>query len=255
MANHPVAGENKLYGELAPWFHLLTAPEDYADEAAFYRDVLVDAAEGSVEAVLELGSGGGNNASHLKQRFSMTLTDRSPEMLAVSETLNPECEHIVADMRSMRLGRTFDAVFAHDAVAYITDERDLLASVQTAFEHCRPGGVALFAPDFLRETFRPHTGHGGHDGGDRGLRYVDWVWDPDPGDTSYIVDFAYLLREGEEVRVEQDRHVCGAFARATWLEQLRTTGFRPEVRATPWGGEEEGAEVLLGTRPYAATLG
>jgi hypothetical protein len=155
----------------------------------------------------------------------------------------------------MRLGRTFDAVFAHDAVAYIINERDLLASVRTAFEHCRPGGVALFAPDFLRETFRPHTGFGGHDADDRGLRYVNWVRDPDPGDTSYVVDFAYLLREGEEVRVEHDRHVCGAFARATWLEQLRVAGFRAEIRGTPWGDEEEGAELLVGTRPSAATLG
>jgi hypothetical protein len=31
--------------------------------------------------LLELGSGGGNNASHLKSRFQMLLVDRSPTML------------------------------------------------------------------------------------------------------------------------------------------------------------------------------
>ena len=75
---------------------------------------------GEATTLLELGSGGGNNASHLKHRFECTLTDLSPEMLALSRTLNPECEHIEGDMRTLRLERTFDAVFVHDAIAYIT---------------------------------------------------------------------------------------------------------------------------------------
>ena len=74
----------KLYTELADWFHVLTAPEDYAEEAEFYRRTLVSACEQKPRTLLELGSGGGNNASHLKQHFEMTLVDLAPEMLAVS---------------------------------------------------------------------------------------------------------------------------------------------------------------------------
>jgi uncharacterized membrane protein len=70
-------------------------------------------------------------------------------------------------MRSVRLGRLFDAVFIHDAISYMRTETDLRAAIQTAFVHCRPGGVALFAPDHLRESFRPSTDHGGHDCGRR----------------------------------------------------------------------------------------
>ena len=33
----------------------------------------------------------------------MTLTDIAPGMLAMSESINPECEHIVGDMRTLRL--------------------------------------------------------------------------------------------------------------------------------------------------------
>ena len=29
-----------MYTEIAAWFHLLTAPEDYAEEAAVYREVI-----------------------------------------------------------------------------------------------------------------------------------------------------------------------------------------------------------------------
>src|SRR5947199_313515 len=78
-----------------------------------------------VHEVLELGSGGGHNAVHLKARFTMTLVDLSAGMLDMSRRLNPECEHHQGDMRTVRLGRTFDAVFVHDAVDYMLTEDDL----------------------------------------------------------------------------------------------------------------------------------
>jgi SAM-dependent methyltransferase len=195
--------------------------------------------------MLELGSGGGNNASHLKAHFDLTLVDRSPEMLELSAALNPECEHVLGDMRSVRLDRAFDAVFVHDALAYVTEESDLRAVTETAFVHCRPGGVALLVPDYVRERFAPMTDHGGHDGDERAFRYLQWVWDPDPSDTRYLVDFAYLLREGGEVRAVHDRHVCGVFPRATWLEALTAAGFRAEIHSTE---EVEGGEAFLAAR-------
>jgi SAM-dependent methyltransferase len=238
----------RLYGELAQWFHLLTAPEDYAEEAELYRTLIQEAVP-EARTVLELGSGGGNNAAHLKSHFRLTLVDRSPDMLELSAGLNPDCEHVVGDMRSVRLGRTFDAVFVHDAVAYLTTELDLRAVVETVFLHCRSGGMALFVPDYVRERFVPATRHGGHDGAERGLRYVEWAWDPDPGDTTYVVDFAYLLRDSTgEVRAEHDRHVCGVFDRKTWLGLLQDVGFLPEVRSTE-DVDHAGGELFLARKP------
>jgi Methyltransferase domain len=220
----------RLYGELAAWWPLLSAPADYAEEAACYQRLLLEECDPSCQTLLELGSGGGNNASHLKARFSMVLVDRSPGMLQVSRALNPECEHIEGDMRSVRLGRQFDCVFIQDAVVYMTTEADLRRAIETAYMHCRPGGAALFAPDHVRENFRVSTDHGGHDGADRALRYLEWTWDPDPADSSYVVDYAYLLRESDgSVHVEWDRHVEGLFARADWLRLLSEVGFEPKV--------------------------
>ncbi len=208
----------------------MSAPEGYAEEAAFFERALLDACGGDCRTLLELGSGGGNNASYLKSRFSMVLVDQSPGMLVVSRALNPECEHVEGDMRTVRLGREFDAVFAHDAVCYMTTEADLTKAIATAYAHCRPGGAALFAPDHVRETFRTSTDHGGHDAGNRGLRYLEWTWDPDPADSSYAVDYAYLIHDSDgSVRVELDRHVEGLFARADWLRLLTGAGFEPAV--------------------------
>ncbi len=239
----------KLYTELASWFHLLTAPAEYAAEAEHYRQSIVAAASRPVETLLELGSGGGNNASHLKAHFSLTLVDRSPDMLELSRGINPECEHIEGDMRTVRLTREFDAVFVHDAIDYVTTCADLRAVMETAFLHCRPGGVALFVPDHIRERFRPATDHGGHDGGTRSLRYLEWTWDPDPIDSTYLVDFAYLLRDRDgSVRVIHDRHVCGLFRRAEWLSLLGEVGFRAATLAAPTDDQAAGA-MFLGVRP------
>ena len=104
-----------LYRDLASWWPLLSRPEEYAEEAAFAASLL-RTAKPPTRTVLELGSGGGNNAFHLKRDFEMTLVDLSDDMLAVSRELNPECEHVLGDMRKLRLDRTFDVVFVHDAI-------------------------------------------------------------------------------------------------------------------------------------------
>lgn len=216
----------KLYTDLADWWPLLSTPGDYAEEAAFFHQVLSETGQRPLQTLLELGSGGGNNASHLKAHYQMTLVDPSPGMLAVSHALNPECKHRLGDMRSVRLERLFDAVFIHDAIMYMTTEADLRAALATAYVHCRPGGVALFVPDHVRETFAPSTEYGGHDGEQRALRYLEWSYDPDEQDTTYVTDYVYMLREGaDKVRVESDRHIEGLFARADWLKWLGETGF------------------------------
>ena len=184
-----------------------------------------------MQRVLELGSGGGSNASYLKARFALTLVDLSPAMLAVSQRLNPACEHVQADMRTVRLGRTFDAVFVHDAVDYMTTRADLAAAIATAFAHCRPGGVAVFVPDQTRETFTAGADHGGSDGDDgRGVRFVEWTWDPDADDTSTVTEYAFLLRDpGGSVRIVHETHRTGLFGRDVWLRLLAGAGFDPRA--------------------------
>lgn len=221
----------RLYTDLAPWWALMSAPHEYVEEAAFYAGLL--GANASL-TLLELGSGGGNNASHLKAHFgAVTLVDRSTGMLDVSRALNPECEHAEGDMRTVRLGRQFDRVFVHDAISYMTTYTDLRQAVETAFVYCKPGGLAVFAPDHVRENFRPSTDHGGNDGVNGALRFLEWAWDPHPSDSTCTVDYAYLIRAKDgSVRVEHDRHIEGLFSRSDWLRVMSEVGF--ETRIVPF---------------------
>ena len=219
---------HRFYGELAPWWPLISPPEEYAEEAA-YAATMLRTASIPVHEVLELGSGGGHNAVYLKASFAMTLVDLSDGMLEVSRRLNPECEHHQGDMRAVRLGRTFDAVFVHDAVDYMVTEGDLGQAIETAFVHCRPGGVAVFIPDQIAETFVEEADHGGHDGADgRAVRFLDWSWDPDPSDTSISTEYVFLLRGADgSVDVVHETHRLGLFGRAVWLRLLAGAGFVP----------------------------
>lgn len=217
---------HRFYSDLAPWWPLLSPPAHYAEEAAFTL-TLLESGRIPVREVLELGSGGGSNAVHWTGRFDMTLVDLSPQMLAVSMALNPGFEHLEGDMRTVRLGRLFDAVLIHDAIEYMTTRDDLSAAIRTAFVHLRPGGAAVFVPDYTRETFAPSSSHGGSDGPDgRAARYLDWSWDPDERDSWTQVDYAFLLREADgTVSAVHETHRCGLFGRGEWLAATAEQGF------------------------------
>ena len=240
----------QLYQGLADWWPLISPPEEYAEEATFAGQVLRRATR-PVREVLELGSGGGHCASHLTPGFTMTLVDLSPGMLAVSRRLNPGCEHVQADMRTIRLGRDFDAVFVHDAVDYMTTEADQRLVVETAFAHSRPGGIAVFVPDHITENFQAGTGYGGIDGPDgRGARYLDWTYDPDPGDTWTLTQYAFLLRDaGGEVQMVHETHRHGLFGRATWLRLLGEAGFDATAVTEETTEDRELRELFTGHRP------
>jgi len=243
----------RLYRDLADWYPLLTPVGDYAEEAGFYRRLFEAHCRRAPRTLLDLGSGGGHNAAYLKATLACTLVDLEPAMLALSRRINPECEHIQGDMRSVRLRRVFDCVLVHDAISYMTSRADLAGAIATAFAHTAPGGVAMFQPDFVSETFEPGTETGGSDGNGRGLRYLEWRWVPELSIDRYVTDMAYLLRDvNGSAKVIHDRHFMGLFPRTVWLEMIATAGFEPLVVPFEHSSySDTGREVFLGLRPVA----
>jgi SAM-dependent methyltransferase len=239
----------RFYGELAPWWPLISPVEEYADEALEFARVLARASR-PVQSALELGSGGGHVAFHLKRQLSMTLSDVSAAMLAQSTQLNPECAHVQGDMRSLRLGRRFDAVLVHDAIEYMTSESDLALAMATAFTHCQPDGLAIFVPDQVTETFAPSTDCGGSDAADgRGARYLEWSYDPDPADTTVTTHYSFLLRETDgRVSTATETHLGGLFSQDTWLRLVEQAGFEAEVAIERTDEDREPRRIFLGHR-------
>ncbi len=219
----------KMYDSLAEWWPLLSAPEDYYEEAIAFKDILLKS-DPNTKSVLELGSGGGNNASHMKKYFAMSLVDVSKNMLKVSKKLNPDCEHFQGDMKNFRINRMFDAVFIHDAIMYMTSVDDLAKVLITANLHCKMNGHLLIVPDVFKETFKPNTTHGGYDKNNKSLRYLEWNYDPNPDDNEFETDFVIMMRDGQnELRIEHDHHTYGIFSKNTWITLFENTGLKAEI--------------------------
>jgi len=249
------SADYSLYGELAEWWPAISPPAEYADDGAVINAIFASAAR-PVLTVLDLGSGGGHVALHVGLGRSMTLVDMSPGMLHVSQQLNPDCEHVEGDMRTIRLGRQFDAVLVHDAIDYVTTQDDLDRVIRTAFTHCRPGGLAVFAPDHTAETFRAGTGGGGgHDATGRQASFRERTSDPVPGDDWILAEYEFTLRDADgTVRVVPEAHYLGSFRRDTWLRRLQAAGFTAEVRRATQAGSAAGSGkvIFIGRRDLGA---
>lgn len=215
----------KLYDELSEWWPLLSPPEEYAEEASLYLEI-ISRYKNDIKTVLELGCGGGGNAFYFKKHFQMTLTDISEGMLKNSKKINPECEHTIGDMRNLKLNKVFDLVFLQDAVMHMITKGDLKRVFKTANKHLNEDGLFFIAPDWYKETFKPTTECGGHDGKGRSMRYLDWEYYNKENENIVDNDFIYILKEeGKKTRVIHEEVKGGIFSQNTWKELLEDAGF------------------------------
>lgn len=114
-----------------------------------------------------------------------------------------------------------------------------------------PGGVALFMPDDVRETFEPSSDHDGHDGADgRGVRHLEWSWDPDPDDTWTVTAYTFLLRDRDDsVTSAHETHRVGLFGRQDWMRLLIDAGFTPMTVIEETSEDRTPRDVFVGHRP------
>lgn len=237
----------QMYYELAARWNELSPPTEYVEEATEYRRIMETESATPPQTLLELGCGGGSNAYHLKQHYQLTLVDLSPEMLAVSQANNPDCEHHQGDMRTVRLERLFDIVFIHDAIDYMLTVDDLRQAFETAYLHCKPNGIAVFVPDCVSETFAAYTSNGGYGN----FRYLQWIWKPQDADTYAYADYAFMWHEADgTLKSAYERHTCAVFPLETWLDTLRSVGFEAKAieAVIELESEGEGLYIFVGKK-------
>ena len=245
---------NRLYTDLAHLWPLMSPPEDYADEGACLLGELRKRLGPGRARILELGTGGGHLLHHIAGGFEATAVDLSDAMLAHSQRLNPEVAHHIGDMRTVRLGETFDAVLIHDAIDYMTTEDDLRAAFATARAHLRTGGLLIVIPDDYSETFTPpRVWHQTQRVAGDELTFVEYSWDPDPNDTETETVYVFFIQENGELRVEVDRHTTGLFSIGTWERLLSEAGFEPERLDYPFADDDRPMYLWACTATEAGT--
>lgn len=214
--------------------------KDYESECDLIERIFHRHAAGEIRSILDLGCGTGGHALPLAKRgYAVTGVDRSEAMLSFARqkaqgqvwengTLAPAFIH--ADVRSLDLGRRFDAVLMMFAVlGYQTSNADLTQALSTVRRHIRPGG--LFAGDVwygpavltLRPSDRVRVFHKGESEIIRSA-----VASIDSLQHLCVVHYQiWELRNRELVTRQEEDHIMRFFFPLELDYHMQTTGLEP----------------------------
>lgn len=141
----------------ARWYDAIYSFKDYAAEAAMVRE-RIDARRSGARRLLDVACGTGEHLRHLQARYEVEGVDVSPAMLEVARVKLPDVPLQQADMRTLDLRRTFDAVICmFGATGHLADEAQLAMAIERMARHLVPGGVLLVEPWLVPEVYR--AGH------------------------------------------------------------------------------------------------
>jgi ubiquinone/menaquinone biosynthesis C-methylase UbiE len=211
------------YNELAWTEDWLADPEEYEQIVMVYVNLIKQAAAEPSGTLLHLGSGAGGYDTIFKRHFTVTGVDLSPGMLNKARKVHPDIEYIEGDMRTLRLNRQFDAVAIPDSIDYMTSQKDLQRTIQTAVMHLKTGGVLLVVAkteEIFQNNNFAYTGE--KDGIHVTLLENNYINPFRPN--TYEATFVYLIRQKGELTIHTDHHVLGLFSQATWDEVFRNAG-------------------------------
>jgi len=243
--------QRRMYDDLAWTWPIINPPQEHVRETEEYVRLIKENAQIPVRSVVNLGCGGGHNDFTLKKHFKLTGVDLSEVMLRMARELNPEVNYFSGDMRSVRLGQSFDAVAVFNAISYMRTSDSLRAAFQTAYGHLRPGGIFIAEIEVTKENFNQNnTRCSVHVQNDIEITLIENHYDPNPADCWYEANYIYLIRRSGELTIETDCHLRGLFPVSTWQSQLKEVGF--EIRQPqPAVQTQEGSELstIIGIKP------
>lgn len=135
-----------MYGKVARIYDLLytgTGIKDYPAESEALHAIIQEASPGA-RTLLDVACGTGAHLECLRRWYAVEGVDLSPEMLEVARARLRDVPLRVADMRTLHLGRRYDAVTClFSAIGYVTDLSEMRSTIQRLADHVAPGGVLI----------------------------------------------------------------------------------------------------------------
>lgn len=158
-----------------------------------------------------------------KRHFTVTGVDLSAGMLAKARATHPDIEYLEGDMRTLRLGRLFDAVAIPDSIDYMATLDDLRSAIATAVAHLKPGGVLLVVGKPQEQFQNNNFAYTGERQGIHLTLLENNYINPHRPNT-YEATLIYLVRQSGELTMHHDRHILGLFPQVTWEQVFREAG-------------------------------
>ena len=135
-----------MYEKSARIYDLLytgTGIKDFPAESEQIRALVTDAFPGA-RTLLDVACGTGAHLAELRQWFEVEGVDISPAMLEVARKRLPGVRLRLGDMRTLDLGRQFDAVIClFSSIGYIVDGAELGPTIRRLAAHVGLGGVLI----------------------------------------------------------------------------------------------------------------
>jgi dTDP-3-amino-3,4,6-trideoxy-alpha-D-glucopyranose N,N-dimethyltransferase len=239
-----------VYEHSAAAYDLLNAArgKDYPREAAQVAE-LVRGRHPGARSLLDVGCGTGLHLVAFRRLgFSVAGVELSGPMAEVARHRLPGAEVAVADMRTFRLGRAFDAVVClFSAIGYMPDTGALGTAVATMAGHLVPGGVLVVEPWLAPVAW--HVGMVSTDSAEADGLTVTRVSRSALWDDRSTIDMHYVIATPERSWSFVEHHRLRLFSTDDYLEAFDRAGLRVEHEAAGLTGRG----LVIGTRPPVAT--
>ncbi|WP_313895944.1 class I SAM-dependent methyltransferase [Streptomyces sp. YIM 98790] len=218
--------------------------KDYAHEASVVAKH-IRARRPAAVSLLDVGCGTGAHLEHLVAEFPDAAgVDIARGMLDVVRARLPRVPVHLADMRNLRLGRSFDAVVSlFCAPGYLSGTDELDTAVGAMARHLVPGGVLVLEPWWFPDNFTPgHVGRVLTTAGDMTVARVTHT--VREGFTSRMTAHYLVARPHTGVRHFSDTHVMSLYSREQYASALTRAGCSVEYIE----GEYPGNGLFVGVR-------
>ncbi|HWY89134.1 MAG TPA: class I SAM-dependent methyltransferase [Solirubrobacteraceae bacterium] len=132
--------------------------KDYPAESAELDRIIKESCP-AARTLLDVACGTGAHLAELRKRYEVEGADLSPAMLAIARGRLPGVPLHQADMRTLDLGRSFDAVIClFSSIGYVTEPSEMRSTVARLAAHVAPVGMLIIdgwlRPDEWRERYR-----------------------------------------------------------------------------------------------------
>jgi SAM-dependent methyltransferase len=235
-----------VYEKSARIYDLLyvgTGIKDYAAEAVELHGI-IQGANPNAHSLLDVACGTGAHLAELRRWYAIEGVDLSPAMLVMARSRLPGVPLQVADMRTLGLGKSFDAVVClFSSIGYATNPAEMRSTIDHLAAHVAPGGVLI-----LDGWVRPEDWHDDFRGqpdiaSDDEVMVVRLAFSRRKGSITEL-DMHHLVRTSAGIEYFTESHRLALTPTRDYVSAVEGAGLRARVIADYMPGRDR----VVGTR-------
>ena len=213
-----------MFSKSAEIYDLIYGFKDYKSESEKIID-LITKQKPDCRTILDVGCGTAEHHKFLKEKYVMKGVDLNTDLIAVSNDKNKDCKYYVADMRTMDIGKTFDAVLClFSSIGYLRSQNELEQAFTRFAKHLNPGGVVIVEPWFTPDKWTPGNRHVLNAENEQ-MKVCRMNHSVLEGDVS-VLNFHYMINSEKGVDYFSERHELKMFTTKAIIGAFEKAGFK-----------------------------